>query len=57
MRQHALTAIILFATVIAVTAQPAQKPEPSPPPQNPSTSPTIPLRVQLVISSTRETKR
>ena len=57
MRQHALTAIILFATVTAVAAQPAQKPEPSPPPQNASTSPTIPLRVQLVISKYKGDKK
>jgi Bacterial type II and III secretion system protein len=48
-RQHALGAIVVFATVVTAAAQPAQKPEPAAPPQN-STAPTVPLRVQLVIS-------
>ena len=57
MRQHALTAIILLATVIAVTAQQAQKPEPSPLPPNVVAAPTIPLRVQLVLSKYKGDKK
>ena len=57
MRQHVLAAIFVFATVISVTAQQAQKPEPSPPPQASSGQPTIPVRVQLVISKYKADKK
>ena len=56
-RQHALTAIVILATIASITAQQAQKPDPSPPPQNASASPTVPLRVQLVISKYKADKK
>ena len=57
MRQHVLAAILVFATVMSVTAQQAQKPEPTPPPQAAGAPPTIPVRVQLVISKYKAEKK
>lgn len=58
MRQRALAAALaVFATVVSVTAQQAQKPDASPQPQNTSASPPVPLRVQLVISKYKGEKK
>jgi type II secretory pathway component HofQ len=57
-RPHALAVIVVFAAVMSVTAQQAQKPEPSaPPPQAAGASAAVPLRVQLVISKYKADKK
>jgi type II/III secretion system protein len=57
-RHHALAAIVVFAAVMRLSAQQAQKPEPSaPPPQAAGAQAAIPLRVQLVIAKYKADKK
>lgn len=57
MRQRLLIAILVFATVMSVTAQPAQKPETSAPQQEKVAAATVPVRVQVVISKYKAEKK
>ena len=59
MRQHVLAAIFVFVAAISVTAQQAQKPESTQAAQaaTASAAPTIPVRVQLVISKYKAEKK
>jgi Flp pilus assembly secretin CpaC len=56
-KQRALIAIAVFATVISATAQQAQKPDAPPQPTNTSASSYVPLRVQVVISKYKGEKK
>lgn len=61
MRQHAIAAIFVLVTAISVTAQqaqkPGQKPEPASPALDTGAPPTVPVRVQLVISKYKGDKK
>ena len=54
MRQHAVAAILVVVAAMSATAQqaqkPGQRPEPSSPAVDTGAPPTVPVRVQLVIS-------
>ena len=58
MKQHAPAVIALLFTAVSASAQQAQKPEPPPAPTTSAPSgPVVPLRVQLVISKSKDDKK